>query len=39
MKIYIVGNFKINIFIHINILIFEEIIINLNIKIFTFNKY
>ena len=39
IKIYIINNFKINIFINIDILIFKKIIINLNIKILIFNKY
>ena len=39
IKIYIIDDLKANIFININILILEGIIIDLNIKILIFNKY
>ena len=38
MKIHIINNFKINIFIDINIITSKEMLINLNIKVFILAK-
>ncbi len=38
-KIYIVDNFKIKLLLNINIIAFEQIIVNLDIKQFTLNSY
>ena len=38
IKIHIINNFKINIFININIMMSKEMLINLNVKIFILIK-